>query len=518
MKKQVIVSVVLSFFICQVFAQTKTNYNIVQFGAIAGGKENCTQDIQQAINTCNKQGGGSVYVPAGVFKIGTIFLQSNVQLYVETGAILKGSENLADYFEYTLPAFGKNYYGLIYADSIENASIAGNGIIDGNNQVFFDWNKAKKIEWGGTKYTRQKELFRHVEIGIGDGPVNPKDRPRQMIVFAQCKNIDVKDVQLLNSPFWTLHFAVCDGVSVSGIRLFTNMLVPNADGIDVTSCTNVTINNCDIRAGDDAIAITGYNHHFEIPGYHNLKHTSENIVITNCNLQSNSSAIRIGFLDQNTVKNVLVNNVNISHSNRGIGIFVRDEGSLENLIFSNIIIQTALKTGDWWGNGEPIHISAVKGNDSLPLGKIKQVQFNNIICTSENGILLYGSKESVLEDISFNNVHFTLVNSTLNKVAGGNIDLRGCALEKQLFAHDIPGMFIQHIKGLQLNDVSINWRNTQMPYFTHGIELQNFSNVVVKNVKALASPINKMAVNFFVHDGNNLAIDNIKGIKKVNVF
>jgi len=503
-------------FSIQSFAQQKV-YDVQLYGAKNDGITLATKAIQSAIDDCNQNGGGTVYVPTGIFKAGTIFLKSNVNLYLERGAIIKGSENLTDYYAYSLPPFGKNYYGIIYCDSAINVSISGYGKIDGNNQVFFDWTVAKKIEWGGTQYTRQSQIFRSVTNGIGDGPVMPKDRPRQMVVFARCKNVAVQNVQLLNAPFWTIHFSDCDGVNISGIYLSTNMLVPNADGIDVTSSSNVIITNSDIRAGDDAIAITGYDHHFEIPGFSKLKHVSENIVIANCNLQSNSSAIRIGFLDQNTVKNIQVSNVNITNSNRGIGIFVRDEGSLENISFQNMYIETALKTGDWWGNGEPIHISAVSGNDQVILGKIKHVQFNNIICKGENGILLYGSKESALEDIQFNHVRFELTHSKLNEVAGGNIDLRGCALPKQLFARDIPAILAQHVKDLSLDDVQIKWTNTTMPYFTHGLELNNFDRVKIKDFEATASPINKKAVRIYALNGKKLMLDNNDNVLQLNI-
>lgn len=515
--KQRIIQVIFLLSSFHAIAQPKI-YDVMSYGAINDGVSNSTHAIQLAIDDCNKNGGGTVYVPSGTYKIGTIFLKSNINLYLERSAVLKGSEILSDYFEYALPPFGKNYYGLIFTDSAFNVSISGYGTIDGNNQVFFDWTSAKKIEWGGSQFTRQKDAFRSVMNGIGDGPVVPKARPRQMVVFSRCKNVQVQNIQLLNAPFWTLHFADCDGVNVSGIYLATNMLVPNADGIDVTSCNNVIISNCDIRAGDDAIAITGYDHHFEIPGFNNLKHVSENILISNCNLQSNSSAIRIGFLDQNTVKNVQVANVNITNSNRGIGLFVRDEGSLENISFQNMYIETALKTGDWWGNGEPIHISAVRGNDKATLGKIKHVRFNNIVCKGENGILLYGSKESILEDIQFNHVRFELIHSKLNELAGGNIDLRGCALPKQLFARDIPAFLLQHVKDITFNDVQLNWTNTSAPFFTHGIELNNFSNVRINLFNGTASPANKKANRIKASNGKQLFLDNKQNSLFVNVI
>ena len=74
----------------------------------------------------------------------------------------------------------------------------------------------------------------------------------------------------------------------------------------------------------------------------------------------------------------------------------------------------------------------------MKLGAIKNVQFRNLTCTGENGVLLYGSRESVLQDIRFENVSVKLMNSTLNNVAGGNIDLRGCLdPHEQLLQSDI---------------------------------------------------------------------------------
>lgn len=511
------VSLILCLLLSGMVSAQRQAFDITSFGAVGNGLTLSTAAIQRAIDSCSKSGGGTVLVPAGTFKTGTLFLRSRVNLHLSPGAVIKGSEKLSDYWAYTMPDYGRNYHGILFTDSAEQVSITGPGIIDGNNHVFFEWDKAKTIEWGGKEHTRQKEGFRAVAQGIGDGPVTPKDRPRQMVVFSRCKNVDVRDVQLLNAPFWTLHFADCDGVSVSGIRLFSGMLVPNADGIGVTSCSNVIISGCDIRAGDDAIAITGYDHHFEIPGFHGIRHVSENIIVANCNLQSNSSGIRIGFLDQNTVRNVRVDNVNITRSSRGVGIFLRDEGSLENITFSNMYIQTELHSGDWWGNGEPIHISAVRGNPAARLGKISHVQFSDIICKGENGILLYGSEESTLEDISFDNVRFELTDSRLNDVAGGNVDLRGCALPKQLFERDIPAILARHVTGLRISNLWLKWSDTRMPFFTHGIELEHFSDVIIRNFKGTASPRNSKAYRIAAFIGKGLDVDDRKGLYLKNM-
>lgn len=481
------------------FAQQKI-FDISSYGATGDGKTVSTKQVQLAIDACNAAGGGKVLIPTGTFIIGTVHLKTNVHLYLDAGAVLKGSASLDDYEMY-IPdkPFNPVHKGMLFTEDAENITISGEGQIDGNGDEFFDLATAKKIDAEGTRLTRQKDNFRHVESGIGDGPVVPKDRPYQMFVFSNCKRVTVKDIFITKAPFWCMHFADCDAVKVDGIRLWNSLLAPNADGIDVTSCSNVIISNCDIRAGDDAIAITGYDHHFEIPGYRKLRHISENIIVTGCNLQSASSGIRIGWQDQNSVRNMQFSNINITNSTRGVGIFVRDEGSIENINFSNLYIETKLRTGDWWGNGEPIHISAVRGKENVKMGRIKNVHFNNVVCKGESGMLLYGSEESVIKDVIFDNVSFEITDSKLNDVAGGNIDLRGALYPAdQLFQRDIPGLLIRYANNVSVNRFKLTWTGTRMPYFTHGIEANHFKGLSVTNFTGTASPVNKKAARIYV--------------------
>jgi polygalacturonase len=501
------------------YAQLK-QYNITSYGAVANSTASCTKAIQTAIDACNAGGGGDVVVPNGIFLTGTIHLKSNVNLYLQSGAILRGSTNLNDYETFRADSTVQQVHkGMLFTQDAENVSITGQGQIDGNSDAFFDLDKAKKLDDVTTQYTRQGANFRHVESGIGDGPVVPKDRPYQMIVFSNCKRVNIKDVFITNAPFWCMHLADCDAAVVSGIRLWNDLLVPNADGIDITSCTNVIVTNCDIRSGDDSFAIVGYDHHFEIPGFEHLHHISENIIISNCNLQSSSSAIRIGFLDQNTVRNVQISNINITNSTRGIGIFLRDKGSLENISINNVYIETRLHTGDWWGNGEPIHISAIRGKADVKLGQIKHVTFSNIVCKGENGMLLYGTDESVLQDISFNHIRFELTDSKLNDVAGGNIDLRGCLnLKDGLFKSDIPGFLAQYVDGLSINDFQLTWTNPRMPWLTNSIEVNHFKNVKITNFAGTASPTNPKAYPVEVKNGEGFVSDlKVSEVHKVDV-
>ena len=477
-------------------------YSIDTYGAVGDGRTLNTRAIQKTIDVCREKGGGVVLIPAGTYVTGVLQLFSNIHLMLENGAVLKGSSNLQDYY------LNGKLVGLLYCQDAENIVISGPGNIDGNGDVFFDLNQAKKIENASTAYTRQKEKFREVKEGLGDGPVVPKPRPFQMIIISNCKNVTVRDIVITNSPFWTVHFADCDGVLVSGVRLWNNMLVPNGDGLDFTSCSNVVVSDCDIRAGDDAIAITGYDHHFDLPGYKYLKHDSENITITNCTLVSRSSGIRIGGLDQNSMRNYTFSNIVITNSNRGIGLFVRDAGSIEDMTFSNIIIKTRLHSGDWWGNGEPIHLSAVRLTEKVTLGRLRNIKFSHVIAEGESGILVYGTEESVIENVTFEDVIFRIKDNVHNLTYGGNFDLRPVLEPRlQLFEHDIPAIYARYVKNLRLERFDLSWDPVTAPFFTNGIEIDHFAEVIIRDFKGAPAPA-KSAAAIMLSNGKDYHIDN----------
>jgi polygalacturonase len=492
------------------------NWNITDYDAVGDDSTINTLAIQAAIDACHEAGGGTVYVPPGVFVTGTFGLKSNVNLYLEKGAEIKGSSNINDYKEFYSTGNPLVHYGIIYTHKAENVSITGHGIINGNEEAFFQWDTPKEIEWGGSRHTRQGENFRKVKKGFGDGPVEPAtQRPMQMIIFSECTNVRVRDVQLLKATLWTIHFADCDDVLISGVKIETSLLTPNSDGINITSSSNVIVSDCDIRSGDDAIAITGYAGHYGLPGFQGLRHASDNITITNCNLQSRSSGIRIGFTDQNTLRNIHINNVNITNSNRGIGIFTRKEGAIENVTVSQVTIETRLHTGDWWGNGEPIHISAVREHPDSILGGIRNITFRDVTCFSENGILIYGAEDTEIEDIRFYNLRMNFLKSPMNDVGGGNIDLRGAYVEKQLFASDISAFDARYVNRLTLEDMVIKWEDVEEDYFRHGVHIENSGKVRIKNVEATPSPSNRNLSPILVKN-SNLYKTSQKGITRNN--
>jgi len=476
-------------------------YDIKAFGAIGDGKTTNTQSIQQAIDKCKDNGGGTVLIPQGTFISGTIQLFSNIELRVERGAVLKGSDKLKDYY------LNGKLVGLIYTENSNNISITGDGAIDGNGDAFMDVNHSKVMDTNSIRFTREKNHFREVTSGLGDGPLVPLDRPNQMVIFSNCRNVTLRNVVFSNSPFWTVHLADCDGVIVNGVRIWNNLLVPNNDGIDFTSCSNIQMSDCDIRAGDDGIVVVGYSHHFDTPGFKNILHDSQNVTITNCSIVSRSSAIRIGGWDQNYMRNYTFNNIVITNSNRGINLCVRDSASIEDMTFSNIIIETRLQTGDWWGNGEPIHISVIRGQQNNPIGHIRNIMFSNIIAKSEAGILMYSSKEGKVENITFRDMSLYIKNSPKNSICGGNFDLRPAVDPKlNLFSHDIPAIYGENVQNIQLHNVEVKWDDVTESYFTSGAEFNNFDNVLIDGCRINPAPHSKNSAAISLENGKKFNI------------
>ncbi len=468
-------------------------YNIRDFGAVPG--QLCTENIQRAVNACADNGGGKVLIPTGIYITGTIKLKSHVNLHLEKGAILKGSQNLEDYDS----SFTR--HGMILGEDVYNISISGQGTIDAQGTIFYDTTVNHTYPEFDKQMIRQKEGYMREGEFYSDGPVKRKVSPGMTITFYHSSRIVLKDVIIKDTPLWAVRFAYCDDIRITGISLYNNLMIPNSDGIHCTSSRNIRMSDCDIRAGDDAFIVTGFTLEEQTPGYtleEQLKHTygnkteyAENVTVTNCTFQSRSAGIRIGY-GQHPIRNCVFNNIVIYGSNRGIGVFAHDAATIEDLIFSNFVIKTRLHNGQWWGNGEPIHLSAITRFENEPTGMIKNVQFNNITATSEHGILVYGDEPNSIQSVSFNNVDLKIVMGKETLDYGGNFDLRPAAdISKQLFMHDIPGIYAFNVNGLDIQDFHLVWGENLPSFFTDGIECNSVKALSINKFDGNANPNSK---------------------------
>ncbi|MCG8384027.1 MAG: glycosyl hydrolase family 28 protein [Cytophagales bacterium] len=162
------------------------------YGAVNDGKTINTRAVQQAIDACTANGGGTVLVSGGgTYVIGTIYLESNVTLHVDNGTTLMGSPNYDDYTTDTHRIMYKNESHmdrcLVYAENVTSIAIEGYGTIDGNGY-----------------------------------PAHFKDTGRPMLLrFKDCNKIHIRTIRLINPAAWTSAFLYCNDISVSEVTIIS---------------------------------------------------------------------------------------------------------------------------------------------------------------------------------------------------------------------------------------------------------------------------------------------------------
>lgn len=223
--------ILVSLFIIAGFSFTANaaNYNIVDFGAVSDTIVSSTEAVQKAIDRCNADGGGTVTIPTGNYKIGSIFLKSHVTLYIENGATLYGSTDIKEYTpissDYVSLRTGVPTIQLIYADNVDNVTITGQGVIDGRGKAF------PKLSWNDEGLTRP-----------------------HLLRFIRSRDITVSGITLKNSGCWMQHYLACDRLKIDGITVF-NRNNYNNDALDLDGCHNVTVSNMIADSDDDAITL-----------------------------------------------------------------------------------------------------------------------------------------------------------------------------------------------------------------------------------------------------------------------
>lgn len=164
-------------------------------------------------------GGAHIVVPAGEYLLnGPIHFVSNVCLELQEGATLKFSSEPAFYLPLVKTSwegtFLQNYSPFIYGYQLENVSIIGKGVIDGNaGTTFATWKSKQKI---GQQLSRE---MNHKEVPVAERNFGEGYWLRPHLVqFFDCKNITIEDVFITNAPFWCIHLLKSENIICRGIR------------------------------------------------------------------------------------------------------------------------------------------------------------------------------------------------------------------------------------------------------------------------------------------------------------
>lgn len=406
--------------------------HITDFGAAGDGRTSNTPALQRAADACRDAGGGTIVVPRGDFVTGIFRLFSGTTLLVEKGGRLVGSRDREQH------RVGNAIGGLLYAFDAHDLVLTGEGVLDGNAAPFFSPDQlhspARDFDPAVTRQGREHRPYG--SDSVEHGPMRPLGRPGNMLVFARCRNVLLEGLTLTGAAYWTTHFADCEEVTVRHLEIRNDPSYPNNDGLHFTTCRRVRVQGCRIAGGDDAIAITGINdpaHEAEIAlGFSGTVGASEDLEVTDCQLASRSSAVRIGY-GTNPVRGVRLRNLEIVASNRGIGIYAR-QSEVADVLVENCRIATELFHGNWWGRGEPIQISTVRFPGETKLFQVRNVIIRDVTARGENAVTLFSEDEGGIEAVRLERVRHTVRTGALFADWGGNLDLRPAA-NRELAIH-----------------------------------------------------------------------------------
>ena len=287
-----------------------------------------TGSIQKAIDVCHKNGGGTVAFKPGVYLTGSVFIKENVHFRIDEGVEIRGSENIEDYplidtrvagIEIEWPA------ALVNVLDKKNVTISGNGLVDGQGKVFWDyyWNLRREYEAKGLRWIVDYDA----------------KRPRTFLI-SNSENIFLKDLNVQKAGFWTVQILYSKYVTVDGVTIRNNIggHGPSTDGIDIDSSQWILVQNCDIDCNDDNFCLKAGR---DWDGLRVDKPT-EYVVIRDCIARKGAGLFTIGSETSGDIRHVYVSNIQGMGTSNGVNIksAMTRGGTVEDIYIENIKIDS----------------------------------------------------------------------------------------------------------------------------------------------------------------------------------
>ncbi len=398
------------------FPQLKKIFSVNDYGAVSDTTTINTIAIQKAIDACAANGGGIVTFKPGVYVTGSIFIKSNVNLRIDKGVLILGSQNFADYPDMDSRIAGlemKWPAALINMIGVKNAALTGKGTVNARGKFCWDlyWKTRKEYDTKGLRW-------------IVDYDVK---RVRTVLVQSS-SNVSVNELTFKNAGFWTVQLLYSTQITVDGIVIKNNEdgSGPRTDGVDVDSSTWVLIQNCDIDCNDDNFCLKAGR---DWDGLRVNKPTAY-VVIRKCLARRGAGLVTLGSETSGGIHHILATDLYAKNTDNGLRVksaFTRG-GVVEDIYFQNSVLDSVRTVFQFNLNWYPAYSYSElpKGYsyDSIPphwkamLQKVTPVEkgipaaknfyISNVTATNARVVFdAVGYKQSTLTNFVFSNTTVT---------------------------------------------------------------------------------------------------------------
>ena len=367
--------------------------NVRAYGAKPDGKTKVTEALRRAIDDVHNSGGGKVILSGGVFLTAPIEIKSGVELRIEADAVLLGSPDLEDYKDrpdgHTVAANLPRLRNaaLIYAEEATDIAITGRGTIDAN----------------GKHFVREKTASDETAWGYVRTVPNNESVPR-VVFFSGCRDVTVTDVTMTGQPAgWSYWIHDCDLVHFDRCKILADVEYPNNDGIHINSSRDVTVSNCVIETGDDAIIVRANNRSLR------ENKVCERVTVSNCSIHSWANGIRVGWVNDGVIRDCVFSNIVMTDTNNGITIqlpgktesdYGREATLIENLCFSNIVMDRMY--------AHPV-MATISEDEFTKVEAVRNIRFQGIRCRGLQFPFVKGTKDHPFVDFTFSDCSFEKV-------------------------------------------------------------------------------------------------------------
>jgi polygalacturonase len=461
----------------------KDTFKIENFGAKPDGITLNTKAINDAIDACSKKGGGVVLVRQGLWLTGPIVMKSNVNLCVRRDAMVLFTDDFNQY-----PLVEGNWEGKrsarnqspISGTNLTNVAITGEGIIDGNGEVWRTIGKdrltesqwKKKVASGGivsddgkrwypsakSKKAQENKLNGDLEGGktLTDfEDIKDYLRPN-MVVFTNCKKVLLQGITVQNSPAWCLHPLMCEDLTLRDVHVRNPEWAANGDGIDVESCRNVLIENSTFDAGDDGICIkSGRDEEGRKRGI-----PTENVIIRKNIVYKAHGGFVIGSEMSGGARNIFVYDCLFDGTDIGLRFkTARGRGGVvENIYVKDIAMKDIVRDAIFFDMyyfmkpptpGEKVEVPAV--TEATP--QFRNFYINNIVCNgAERGIFVRGLPEMSIKNIWLNDIVLK-TKTGIEAIEANNINFKNIQL---VTSNTKPVIYVENSSALTFDNIKYN--------------------------------------------------------------